>query len=30
MSPDSKVFLVAVVLFVAAIWGGAIYAFLQL
>lgn len=30
MSLESKVCLVAVVLFVAAIWGGAIYAFLQL
>ncbi|MGZ2426242.1 hypothetical protein ACVIRM_005266 [Rhizobium laguerreae] len=30
MSPDSKVFISAVVLFVAAIWGRAIYAFLQL
>lgn len=27
MSPDSKVFIAAVILFVAAIWGRAIYAF---
>ena len=30
MSLEGKLFLAAVVLFVAAIWGGAIYAFLQL
>ncbi|AHG48853.1 hypothetical protein RLEG12_07915 (plasmid) [Rhizobium leguminosarum bv. trifolii CB782] len=30
MSPDSKIFLAAVVLFVASIWGGVIYIFLQL
>lgn len=30
MSPDSKAFIAAVLLFVAAIWGGVVYVFLQL